>query len=207
MFWRRKEPGHHHPWYWLLGTGMIRFPHVKGKSIFNIYSATIKWWITSVFSWMNTEVISKPKRLKLNMNSHIGNGIIVLLNNFIRVLVLSYMYIYIYIYRHIYDTSLVIYPPSLYYVYIYIYIYIYIYSRNKWKEHLPRWMEAPEVKLANIIGLYPCSDQAASINNGLQDMPPGNDDIGMAVFVISLRPKLVRVVKYHYRAYSTKFLS
>ena len=31
MSWRRKEPGHQQPWYWLCWTGKIRFPHVKGQ--------------------------------------------------------------------------------------------------------------------------------------------------------------------------------
>ena len=30
MSWRRKEPGHHQPWYWSSETEITRSPHVKG---------------------------------------------------------------------------------------------------------------------------------------------------------------------------------
>ena len=30
MSWRRKEPGHQQPWYWLSQTEITRSPHVKG---------------------------------------------------------------------------------------------------------------------------------------------------------------------------------
>ena len=50
MSWRRKEPGHHQPWYWHSSTEITRSPHVKGYDAHYIWFSQEKWSKMNVYT-------------------------------------------------------------------------------------------------------------------------------------------------------------
>ena len=42
--WRREEPGHQPPWYWIRWIGIVRSPHVKGCSNYICHFSTSSLW-------------------------------------------------------------------------------------------------------------------------------------------------------------------